>query len=99
MKHNTGGILQSSKVEDTLLVINSASQGGVSMAEQKPKSHWVVDSPRYGSSWEDMEDGLTTSRRSVFARPPEPADPFERRPPSLSRQDERAWTASDSLPV
>jgi hypothetical protein len=46
---------------------------GGAVAERMPKSLWE-DFLRYGSSWDDLEDGLTRSRAAVIARPPVPAD-------------------------
>jgi hypothetical protein len=47
------------------------STGGA-VAERMSKSLWE-DFPRDGSSWDDLEDGLTRSRATVLLRPPEPA--------------------------
>jgi hypothetical protein len=64
------------------------------MAQHQPKSYWVEEFLLYGSSWDDSEDGLTTSRRAVFSRLPEPTVHRERFTPSLPRQDERSRMAS-----
>ncbi len=49
--------------------INAAAQGGVQVVEITPKSLWVEELPPGGygaSAWDDLEDGITTSRRAVL---------------------------------
>ena len=62
MKHSTGEILQSSKLEDILPSIHSPVQEGVLVAEHLPKS-------LEGAGWDELEDDVTTSRRAVVVQP------------------------------
>lgn len=74
MKHSSGGILQSSRIEDSLLAVSAAVLGGDPMVETKQNArgeelqrevYWRLGWDDLG--WDDLEDGLTTSRRAVFA--------------------------------
>jgi hypothetical protein len=62
MKHSTGEILQSSKLEDILPSMPSMVQEGVVMAEHMPQS-------LEGAGWDELEDDVTTSRRAVVVQP------------------------------
>jgi hypothetical protein len=91
MKNSTSGILQSSNIEDTLLTINAAAQGGVQVLEITPKSLWVEELPPGGfgaGAWDDLEDGITTSRRAVLAPSRLPASTRVPRVRKPSREDE-----------
>ncbi|HEX8434439.1 hypothetical protein [Archangium sp.] len=56
-----------------------------------PKSLWVEEPPPggYGAgAWDDLEDGITTSRRAVLAPSRLPASTFVPRAPKPLREDE-----------
>jgi hypothetical protein len=90
MKDSTSGILQSSRLEDTVLTINAAAQGGVQVVEMTPKSPWAEELPPggYGADlWDDLEDGITTSRRGVLVPSRLPASTRVPRSPKPPRED------------
>jgi hypothetical protein len=91
MKDSTSGILQPSRIEDAVLTINVAAQGGVPVLEMMPKNLWVEELPPGGfgvGAWDDLEDGLTTSRRAVLAPSRLPAGARVTRAPVPAREDE-----------
>lgn len=71
MRHNLVGILQSSKIEGIIRSMYPPAQGGVVLAAvHAPRSAWLEEPPPDGLGalgWDELEDGLTTSRRSVLA--------------------------------
>jgi hypothetical protein len=94
MKDSQGGMLQSSKIEDTLFTITPAEREGGAMLDFTSKNLWVEVPLLDGS----CEDGFTLSRRSVLTEKLLPATrtPLPRR---RKRQAPRELGLFDTLPV
>ncbi len=74
-----------------MLAINAAAQGGVQVVEMTPKSPWAEKLPPGGPGadlWDDLEDGITSSRRAVLVPSRLPASPRGPRPPNPPREEE-----------
>lgn len=93
MKNSKGGMLQSSKIEDTVPTINPASREGGAMIDFMSQ-YLQVEVPLLD---EGCEDGLSLSRRSVLT---EKLLPATRKPAPRKRRAARELVVPfGSLPV